>query len=213
MWQPVINTIVRMFWDVFSPEGLQNPIPGFQFSIDTGAREPVWCKPPRYGPHEARIIDKLLDELDAMGITEDDFGPWGALCVLAAKPNQDHVHWSEYVFRLCVSYRKLNAVTQPFAFPITRCDNAILKVKLQQFNATTDLNSGYWQMIMDSALEEKTAYFISEGKKHFKRMPMGIKNAAPAFTQMIIVLEKNWKRRYQSDMPRYINIVIDIMQK
>jgi hypothetical protein len=68
-------------------------------------------------------------------------------------------------------------------------------------------------MTMDSALEEKTAYFISEGKKHFKRMPMGTKNAAPAFTQMIIVLEKNWKRQYQSDMPKYINTVIDIMRK
>jgi hypothetical protein len=144
MWQPVINTIVRMFWDVFSPEGLQNPIRGFQFSIYTGTREPVCCKPPRYGPHKARIIDKLSDKLDAMGITEDDFGPWGALCVLAAKPNQDHVHWSEYVFRLCVLYRKLNAVTQPFAFPITRCNDAILKVESRQFNATTDLNSGYW---------------------------------------------------------------------
>ena len=53
-----------------------------------------------------------------------------------------------------------------------------------------------------------------EGKKHFKRMPMGIKNAAPAFTQMIIVLEKNWKRRCKFlDMPKYINIVIDIMRK
>jgi hypothetical protein len=75
------------------------------------------------------------------------------------------------------------------------------------------LNSGYWQMTMDLASEEKTAYFISEGKKHFKRMPMGIKKAMPAFTQMIIVLEKNWKRQYQSDMPKYINIVIDIMRK
>jgi hypothetical protein len=121
--------IVRMFWDDFSPEGLTNPIQRFQFSIDTGGREPVCCKPPRYRPHKARINDKLLDKLDAMGITEDDFSPWEALCVLAAKPNQDHVHWSEYVFRLCVSYRKLNAVTQPFAFPITQCNYAILKVE------------------------------------------------------------------------------------
>ena len=210
VWQPVINTIVRMYWDVFSPEGLQNPIRGFQFSIDTGTREPVCCKPPRYGPHEARIIDKLSAELDRMGITEDDHGPWGALCVLAAKPNQEHVHWSEYVFRLCVSYRKLNSVTRPFAFPITRCDDAILKVESRKYNATTDLNSGYWQMTMDPASEEKTAYFISEGKKHFKRMPMGIRNAAPAFTQMIIILEKNWKSRYQSDMPRYINMIFEI---
>ena len=213
VWQPVINTIIRMFWDVFSPEGLQNPIRGFQFSIDTGDQKPVCCKPPRYGPHEAKIIDKLSADLDAMGITEDDFGPWGALCVLAAKPNQDHVHWSEYVFRLCVSYRKLNAVTRPFAFPITRCDDAILKVETRKFNATTDLNSGYWQMTMDKASEQKTAYFISEGKKHFKRMPMGIRNAAQAFTQMIIILEKNWKAQYQSDMPKYIEIVFGIIRK
>ncbi len=117
---PVIKSIVQLYWDVFASEGLQNPIRGFQFSIDTGEREPVCCKPPRYGPHEARIIDKLSNQLDKMGITEDDFGPWRALCVLAAKPNQEHVHWSEYVFRLCVSYRKLNAVTRPFAFRITR---------------------------------------------------------------------------------------------
>ena len=212
-WQPVIEVIVRMFWDVFSPEGLQNPIRGFQFSIDTGAIEPVCCKPPRYGPHEARIIDKLSAGLDEMGITEDDFGPWGALCVLAAKPNQEHVHWSEYVFRLCVSYRKLNAVTRPFAFPITRCDDAILKMESRKFNATTDLNSGYWQMTMDTASEEKTAYFISEGKKHFKRMPMGIKNAAPAFTQMIIVLEKNWKAKYNMETPKYVGVVLDIIKK
>ncbi len=212
-WHPVIKSIIQLYWDVFASEGLQNPIRGFQFSIDTGEREPVCCKPPRYGPHEARIIDKLSNQLDKMGITEDDFGPWGALCVLAAKPNQEHVHWSEYVFRLCVSYRKLNAVTRPFAFPITRCDDAILKMESRKFNATTDLNCGYWQMSMDQASEEKTAYFISEGKKHFKRMPMGIRNAAPAFTQMIIVLEKNWKASYFSDMPKYITIVIDIIRK
>jgi hypothetical protein len=98
----------------------------------------VCCKPPRYGPNKARIIDKLSHKLDAMGITEDNFGPWGALCVLAAKPNQDHVHWSEYVFCLCFSsYRNLNALTCPFAVPITQCNNAILKVKLRQFNATS----------------------------------------------------------------------------
>jgi hypothetical protein len=42
---------------------------------------------------------------------------------------------------------------------------------------------------------------------------MGIRNAAPAFTQRIIALEKNWKSRYQCKMPRYINVVFEIMRK
>jgi hypothetical protein len=58
-------------------------------------------------------MTRLLSELETKKIIEDDDGPYGAMIVLAAKPNQEHVHWSEYVFRLCVSYRLLNAITRP----------------------------------------------------------------------------------------------------
>ena len=45
---------------------------------------------------------RRLIRLEAQGVIEDDFGPYGAMIVLAAKPNQGHVHWMEYIFRLCV---------------------------------------------------------------------------------------------------------------
>ena len=43
-----ITRIIKDFWDVFAQEGLQNPIIGFQFIVDTGAAVPVCCKIPRY---------------------------------------------------------------------------------------------------------------------------------------------------------------------
>jgi hypothetical protein len=43
-------------------------------------------------------MPKLLDALDSQGVIEDDTGPYGAMIVLAAKPNQGHLHWTEYTF-------------------------------------------------------------------------------------------------------------------
>jgi len=41
------------------------------------------------------------------------FGPWGSSIVLAAKPHQEHViDIKDFVWRMCVSYRKLNSVTK-----------------------------------------------------------------------------------------------------
>ena len=101
--RPRIEGIIKEYWDVFAKEGLKQPIRGFQFTIDTGGSKPVCCKLPRYGPHESRIITKMTEGLESNDLVEDDEGPYGSLVVLAQKAGQDLVHWSDYVFRLCVS--------------------------------------------------------------------------------------------------------------
>jgi hypothetical protein len=66
-------------------------------------------KTPQYGAHKARVITKRVAALEKKGWIEDDHGPWGIHhVVLAAKPNQEHVAWWEFVFQLCVSYQRLN---------------------------------------------------------------------------------------------------------
>ena len=112
--------MVKAYWDVFAEGGIRKPIHGFSFQVDTGSSKPVCCKPPRYGKHEAGVMRRLVAKLEDNDVIEDDDGPWGALVVLAAKPNQDGVPWEDFKWRLCVSYRRLNQVTKPFAFPIPR---------------------------------------------------------------------------------------------
>ena len=90
--RPEVESIIKTYWDVFAEEGVRKNIRGVQFNVDTGQIKPVCCKPPRYGPHESRVIEDLVSKLERNGLVEDDDGPWGALIVLAAKPNQDHVH-------------------------------------------------------------------------------------------------------------------------
>ena len=49
---------------------------------------------------------------------EECGGAWGSLIVLAPKPHQEHVtDIDDFIWRMCVSYRKLNSVTLPLLIP------------------------------------------------------------------------------------------------
>jgi hypothetical protein len=143
------------------------------------------------------VILSLVNQLEKKGIIEDDDGPWGSPIVLASKPNQEHVHWSQFVFRLCVSYRALNGITRPFTFPVTRCDEAVERVGDAKYVITMDLDAGYWQVAMSQASRPKSAFFIPDGKKRFRSMPMGATNAHAAFVAMVCKFEHKWNNLYQ----------------
>ena len=57
--RPVVEAIIKEYWDVFDPQGALRTVRGYLFQIDTGAHAPVCCKPPRYGPHESRVMKKI----------------------------------------------------------------------------------------------------------------------------------------------------------
>ena len=186
-------------WDGFDKSGMKRHIRGYEFSIDIGTSKPICCKQPRYGPHEARVIGELVDKLDAQGLTEADEGPYGAMVVLAAKPNQQHKHWSEYIFRMCVSYRKINAFTRPFQFYVARCDDAVEWIGESLFFITLDLDAGYWQVKLHALSKEKTAFFIPDGKRHWNVMPMGILNAHAFFVCMTMQMKDEWDKKFAED--------------
>ena len=121
-----ITGIVQKYWDCFCKVGARRPILDYEFAIDTGTAKPVCCRKPRYGPYESRIMMTHLKALLKNDWIERCEGPWGSSIVLAAKPHQEQIsNIEDFVWRMCVSYRKLNSITKPFEFPIPRCDDAI----------------------------------------------------------------------------------------
>lgn len=67
--KPIMEDIIKMFWDSFAKEGMKRPIRGYEFVIDTGTRQPFSCRIPAYGPHESRVILKLVQELEKKGLS------------------------------------------------------------------------------------------------------------------------------------------------
>jgi hypothetical protein len=89
--------------------------------------------------------------------------------VLAAKPDQGHVHWTKYVFRLCVSYRLLNTVTRGFEFPVPRCDDAVNDIGPREFTITGDLKAGCWQVIEYTTYQERNIIIRARREETLKQ--------------------------------------------
>jgi hypothetical protein len=115
---------------------------------------------------------------------------------LYSRQNLTKVHWSQYVFRLCVSYRALNAITWPFLFAVRRCDDVIEQIGTARHVITMDLDAGYWQMKLRESSRSKTAFYTPRGKKRWRVTPMG---AQPhhAFVAMAMRMEDEWGQLYK----------------
>ena len=60
--------------------------------------------------------------------------------------------------RICVDYRKLNAITKFDTYPMPRIDEMLDVIGNAKYISTLDLEKGYWQIPMDKQDCEKTAF-------------------------------------------------------
>ena len=101
------------------------------FQLTLAQQNQYVVKKPRYGSYETNIIMKHVKTLLGNDRIERCEGPWGVSIVLGTKPHQDHVKdIDNFVWRMCISYSKLNAITKPFEFPILRCNDAITIINI-----------------------------------------------------------------------------------
>lgn len=99
------------------------------------------------------------------------------ICFLLRKKNGS--------FRPVVDYRGLNSVTKTDVYPLPRIDESLDSLSGSQFFSTLDLRSGYWQIAMDPASQEKTAFTTPLGHFEFAVMPFSVKNAPADFQRVM----------------------------
>ena len=192
-----VTNIIKKYWDCFVKNGAKRTIIGYEFGIDTSGAKPVCCRKPSYGPYESKIIMSQIEDLLGNKWIEECGGPWGSMIVLAQKPHQEHINNIEdFIWRMCVSYRKLNSVTKPFQFPIPRCDDAIMIMGWgagKIFIISLDARQGYHQVSVRKVDREKLAFFAPNDRKYcFNVMPFGPTNAPSFYTAMMKNFKDEW---------------------
>ncbi|GFY28509.1 retrovirus-related Pol polyprotein from transposon 297 [Trichonephila clavipes] len=162
--------------DVFRLRG--EPTPFVKHFINTGDHPPVSTAPYRLSPNRKEHLRKEIDNILAHNIIEECESPYAAPVVLVPKSNG--------TVRLCIDYRKLNAITIPDKYPLPLMDVLLHDAKSTAFMSTLDLKkSGYHQVEVNPADQDKTAFVCPFGTFRYKRMPFGLRNAPATFQRLM----------------------------
>ena len=99
-------------------------------------------------------------------------------------------------WRMCIDYRKLNAVTRKDHFPLPFLDQVLERVAGHAFYCFLDGYSGYNQIEIALEDQEKTTFTCPFGTFAYRRMPFGLCNAPATFQRCMMSLFSDFVERF-----------------
>lgn len=183
-----ISDLVQGFRQSFSDGSLVGETSVLSMTIDTGTHAPTSALAFKTSPRERLLIESQIQELESHGIIEDSNSNWSAPVILVNKKDGGT--------RMCVDYRRLNALTKFDQYPIPLIDDLLNQFAGKKWFSVFDANKGFHQVPLTSLLDrEKTAFRTHLGLKQFIRMPFGLKNGPAVFQRLMdrVLGNYNWK--------------------
>lgn len=137
---------------------------------------PVCCKPyHRVTPTERETIREIVSEWRDAGIVTDAESPYASPVLLVKKKTGES--------RLCVDFRKLNAVTERIHFPLPNIDDLLAQIRDSALFIVLDLAHGYLQIPLSPDARAKTAIITTKETVEFTRMVFGLVNGPAYFSK------------------------------
>ena len=111
------------------------------------------------------------------GIIEESSSDWASPIVLVPKKDKS--------LRLCVDYRRLNAVSKVEAYPMPHIDELIDQLGRAKYISTIDLTRGYRQVPVAEEDRPKTAFVTPSGLYQFRVLPFWLSGAPASFQHLM----------------------------
>ena len=112
-------------------------------------------------------------ELQLLDIIEPSMSLWSSPVVPVRKKDGK--------IRLCIDYRRLNAVMKADRFPLPNLTDAVFSLYSVTSFTSLDLVRGYYQLPLAEESRELTAFSTPHSHWQFKRLSFGLKNSPAAF--------------------------------
>ena len=114
----------------------------------------------------------LVDNL-AKGFIETSQAPFGAPILFVKKPNGS--------LRLCVDYRKLNALTRKDRYPLPLIDETLARMASAKIYTKLDIRQAFNRIRMHPESEELTTFRTRYGSYKCKVLPFGLANGPATY--------------------------------
>ena len=88
-------------------------------------------------------------------------------------------------WRMCVDFTNLNKACPKDSYPLPRIDQLVDSTTGHRLLSFMDDFSGYNQIRMDEADQEKISFVTSQGMFCYKVMPFGLKNARATYQRLV----------------------------
>ena len=102
---------------------------------------PIYQRPRRFPGPVNMDIEKQIKELELLDIIEPSESGWSSPVVPIRKKDGS--------IRLCIDYRRLNAVTKADKYPLPNLSDAIFGLHGVKYFTSLDLVKGYYQVPLD----------------------------------------------------------------
>ena len=145
--------------------------------IRTNGAAPIHQHPYRIPAAWQTAVREEIQTMLNLGIIEPSDSPWASPIVAVKKKDGS--------LRLCVDYRKVNAVTLEDTYQMPRVEELIENLGKSKYITTLDLTKGYYQVPVEEDDRDKTAFTTPVGKYRFITMPFRLKGAPTTFQRLM----------------------------
>ena len=149
-----------------------------QHQTNTGDLPPIKQRVRRYLSARREEERKLVEDMLEIVIIQESSSAWSSPSVPVKK--------KDGMTRFCIDYRRLNQITKADAYPLPQIEDSLNTLGGARFFCSLDLACGYWQVKMDTADREKTAFVTQGGLYEFRVMPFGLVNAPATFESRLV---------------------------
>ena len=120
-------------------------------------------------------IENQTVAMKESGVIGDSRAAAHSQVMLTVKPNG--------TWRFCIDYRRLNAVTKPYNWPLPKIKEMLERLgrKKAKWYGVIDLTKGYYQAPLHENSRHLTAFITPDGLYEWNRVPMGLSGAGPYF--------------------------------